>query len=117
MALAQVKAMTLPEAGGERFIVSNGPYSGNDVCVVSEMCSGTLTPKCGAHGRQVLNKEFPDLPDVPKGDTTPGYRESLVATSNFVDGSKAVRVLGITYRSLEETFRDTAKSLITRFNM
>lgn len=44
MALAQVKAMTLPEAGGERFIVSNGPYSGNDVCVVSEMCSGTLTP-------------------------------------------------------------------------
>ncbi|GFZ45475.1 hypothetical protein JCM24511_03201 [Saitozyma sp. JCM 24511] len=98
VALAQVKAMTLPEAGGERFIVSNGPYSGNDVCVV-------------------LNKEFPDLPDVPKGDTTPGYRESLVATSNFVDGSKAVQVLGITYRSLEETFRDTAKSLITRFNM
>jgi hypothetical protein len=74
-------------------------------------------PHRGAHSRQVLNKEFPELSDVPTGDATPGYRESLVATSNFVDGSKAVRVLGITYRSLEDTFRDTAKSLITRFNM
>ncbi|WVQ82102.1 hypothetical protein IAT38_004230 [Cryptococcus sp. DSM 104549] len=97
VALAQVKAMTVEEAGGERFICSNGPYSGNDVCVV-------------------LNREFPDLKNVPIGDVTPGFRETLNATSNFVDGSKASKVLGINYRTLDETMRDTAASLRDRFN-
>ena len=31
---AHVKALTVPEAGGERFIISCGPYSGQDYCDV-----------------------------------------------------------------------------------
>ncbi|KAL7421067.1 low-affinity phosphate transporter [Cryptotrichosporon argae] len=96
VAMAQVRAMTVPEAGGERFIVSNGPYSGNDVCVV-------------------LNRDFPDLPNVPTGNTTPGFRESLNITSNFVDGAKARRLLGISYHGIEDTVRDTVQSLRERF--
>ncbi|WVW79105.1 hypothetical protein I302_101070 [Kwoniella bestiolae CBS 10118] len=98
VALAEFRAMTMEEAGGNRFCVSNGPYSGNDVCIV-------------------LNREFPQLKDVPKGDTTPGYRDTLVAKSNVVDGSKATKILGIKYRTLDETMRDTATSLIQRFNI
>ena len=42
VAIGQVRAMTVPGAGGERIILSNGPYSGNDVCVVSRRayCAG-----------------------------------------------------------------------------
>ena len=108
--------MTVEEAGGQRFITSNGPYSGNDVCVVSG-ASGTLAETCNAgDNEQVLNKAFPDLPNVPKGDPCPEYRKKLVASSNFVDGTKAAKMLGIKYRSLDETMRDTALSLRARFN-
>lgn len=65
---------------------------------------------------QVLNRAFPELPNIPKGDPCPEYRKKLVASSNFLDGAKAARVLGIQYRSLDDTMRDTALSLRTRFN-
>ena len=65
----------------------------------------------------MLNREFPQLPNVPVGVTTPGYRDTLVAKSNVVDGSKAERVLGVTYRPFEDTIIDTALSLNERFNI
>nr|XP_018260628.1 uncharacterized protein I303_07554 [Kwoniella dejecticola CBS 10117]OBR82786.1 hypothetical protein I303_07554 [Kwoniella dejecticola CBS 10117] len=98
VALAEFRAMTTPEAGGNRFCVSAGPYSGNDVCLV-------------------LNREFSQLENVPKANTAPGYREELAKTSNVVDGSKATKILGIKYRTIEETVSDTASSLIKRFNI
>ncbi|WRT70961.1 uncharacterized protein IL334_007960 [Kwoniella shivajii] len=98
VASAEFRAMITPEAGGNRFCVSAGPYSGNDVCLV-------------------LNREMPTLRNIPTANTTPGYREELAKTSNVVDGSKAARILGIEYRTIEDTVRDTVNSLVQRFDI
>ncbi|WWD19047.1 hypothetical protein CI109_103505 [Kwoniella shandongensis] len=96
-ALAHVRALTTPEASGERFITGNGAFSSNDY-VIS------------------IAKTCPDLP-VPKGNEDPAYRKKLIDDNNHFDGSKATRVLGIKYRSQDETFADMAKSLRARFNV
>lgn len=53
---------------------------------------------------------------VAKGNADPAYRKKLIDESNHMDGSKAEKVLGVTYRSKDETLRDMAKSLRARFN-
>lgn len=53
---------------------------------------------------------------VAKGNADPAYRKKLIDESNHMDGSKAERVLGVTYRSKDETLGDMAKSLRARFN-
>jgi len=57
---------------------------------------------------RILRKNFPDrlaeLPEVPAD-----YEEPAAYTA---DVSKSVKVLGMKYRSLEETVTDTAKFAI-----
>ncbi|WVR07580.1 hypothetical protein IAU60_004622 [Kwoniella sp. DSM 27419] len=96
-ALGHVRALTVEEAGGERFITGNGPVSGNDYVLE-------------------IAKDFPDLQNVPKGNDDPSYKDKLNADGILHDGSKATRVLGIKYRPVEETLRDMGKSLRERFN-
>ncbi|OCF31058.1 hypothetical protein I316_07329 [Kwoniella heveanensis BCC8398] len=98
VALAHVRSMSTPEASGQRFLASSERYSGNDVCVI-------------------LNKEFPYLENVPKGDDSPGARERINAVANFMDSAKSQRVLGIQYRPIEDVVRDTTESLVTRFGL
>ncbi|OCF75587.1 hypothetical protein I204_04444 [Kwoniella mangroviensis CBS 8886] len=99
VALIHVRAMSVPEASGERFLASSERYSGNDVCVI-------------------LNNEFPQLlPNVPKGDDSPGARERINAVANFMDSAKSQKMLGIKYRPIEEVVKDTTQSLIDRFNI
>ncbi|WVF71791.1 hypothetical protein IAT40_006599 [Kwoniella sp. CBS 6097] len=98
VALAHVRAMSTPEAGGQRFLASSERYSGNDVCVI-------------------LNKEFPYLRNVPKGDDSPGTRDRINAVANFMDSAKSRSMLKIRYRPIEDVVRDTTESLVARFGL
>ncbi|GMK53594.1 hypothetical protein CspeluHIS016_0101800 [Cutaneotrichosporon spelunceum] len=96
VALAHVRALTVPEAGGERFIVGAGPGSPNDLVLSFE-------------------RHFPERKTYPKGNQS--KVEAINAKSNRYDGSKAERILGIKYHDIDTTARDTAESLIKRLGV
>jgi hypothetical protein len=112
-ALAHVRALEVKEAGGERFICGNGPFSGNDYCVVR------LSPLLALDlaDFQILNKLYPDDKKIPQGDASEGAREKINSESTIHDGSKCAKVLDIKYHSLETTVEDMAKSLKSRFDI
>ncbi|GAB1519085.1 hypothetical protein RhiTH_002151 [Rhizoctonia solani] len=85
VALAHVRALENPEAGGQRFITSGG----------------TL---CWQDALDVL------APPHPRG--TPGSGKGLVHSR--YDASKATSVLGIDFKGLEESVRDTEEGLRRR---
>ncbi|AAW43616.1 hypothetical protein CNBE3560 [Cryptococcus deneoformans B-3501A] len=94
VALGHVRALTVPEAGGQRFIVGAGPFAAQDYC-------------------DVLHKRFPEIPNIPVGK--PNSHDEIVKGANIFDGSKATKVLGIQYSSFEETVVEMAESLRKRF--
>jgi nucleoside-diphosphate-sugar epimerase len=90
VALAHILAFEKSEAGGERFLVSNHfDYQA---------------------GVDALREALPEIKTrVPEG------RPGAIATEKEVyqvDGSKAERVLGVKYRSLGETMRDSFLELL-----
>lgn len=94
LALAHVLAVTVPGAGGHRFFtLADGTYSNQEIC-------------------DFLRKNFPEIRDrVPEGK--PGNGLGLKPGEYFVgDNSKSKKILGITYRGLEESIVDTAKSIL-----
>jgi nucleoside-diphosphate-sugar epimerase len=96
VALAHVRALTVEEAGGERFIVGAGPGSPNDLVVSFE-------------------RHFPDRTTYPKGDAS--KVEAINAKSNRYDGSKAERILGIKYHDIDTSVKDTVESLVKRLGV
>ncbi|TYJ56113.1 hypothetical protein B9479_003223 [Cryptococcus floricola] len=96
-AMGHVRALEVEEAAGQRFITGNNSYSGNDFALS-------------------IAKAYPDLPNVPKGNPDPAYNQKLRDDYNFFDGSKATRVLGLQYRSRDETLGGMARSLRERFD-
>jgi len=96
VAEAHVKALTLPEAGGNRFITSAGPLTGQDIVDI-------------IHG-------FPGdkIPNVPVG--TPGKGAEIAARANVHSGAKATKVLGIEYKTLKVSVEDMYKSLQEKFD-
>ncbi|TXT07349.1 hypothetical protein VHUM_03069 [Vanrija humicola] len=91
VALASVRALTTPEAAGERFILSATPLFGNDVAVVAA--------------------QFPAIKGYTAGNADKAVREKLDAGAVKYDGSKAERVLGFTYVPKDETIRTTLEAL------
>ncbi|KAG8740258.1 methylglyoxal reductase (NADPH-dependent) gre2 [Ceratobasidium sp. 414] len=85
VALAHLRALELPEASGERFITCLGPYTWQDVLDVLP-------------------------PSYPRG--TRGAGKSVTHTR--FDSAKATRVLGIEFRSFEDTIKDTERDLRQR---
>jgi nucleoside-diphosphate-sugar epimerase len=91
LALAHVKAIELDEAADKRFFITAGYFSNKEVC-------------------EIIRRNFPEyekkLPgkDVKGGD----YPKGGVYKFN---NSRTVKVLGIKFRSLEESVVDTVKSL------
>ncbi|PWY73689.1 ketoreductase [Aspergillus heteromorphus CBS 117.55] len=91
VALAHVRAIEVPEAGGQRFFVTSGSYSNKDVA-------------------DVVRKAFPELEDKLPPRDAPSDKPADVYG---YDNKKSIEVLGIQYRSLEESVTDTAKSLLS----
>ncbi|KII86215.1 hypothetical protein PLICRDRAFT_114782 [Plicaturopsis crispa FD-325 SS-3] len=90
LATAHVLALEKSEAGGGRIVVSAGSFLWQDWLDAANALS---PPPLGAY-------------TLPKG--TPGAGKAPgVLPPMFYDTSKASRVLGLTYRSLEETARDS----------
>jgi len=90
LALAHVKALETPEAAGKRFFVTAG-YISNRMLV------------------EIVRKNFPELrsqlpaEDVKGGDIPDGIYK--------YDNSRVQQVLGIKFRTLEESIVDLVKSL------
>ncbi|KAK4688593.1 phosphate transporter, partial [Tremellales sp. Uapishka_1] len=93
VAMAHVKALVVPEAGGERFITGNGAFAGQDYC-------------------DILHKHFKDLKNIPVGN--PGTHAEIVKDMPVFVGAKATKVLGVQYKDLEATVVEMAKSLNER---
>lgn len=91
IATAHVKAATLPEASGQRFVICAGQISSQQI---SDM----------------LRKDIPELLDrTPEGN--PGT-DSLGEGAFDCSSAKAKKLLGLSFRSKEETFVEFAKQLL-----
>lgn len=91
LALAHLKAATVPEASGQRFIICAGQVSSQQIS-------------------DVLRKSLPEVDartpiGVPGGNPLP---EGAYDCSS----EKAKSVLGIKFKSLEETFIDLGRQLL-----
>lgn len=91
LAEAHLKAMTVPEAGGKRFVICVGQVSSQEIS-------------------DVLREKIPELEArTPKGTRrAKGLDEGAYTCSS----AQAEKVLGLKFRSKEETFVDLAKQLL-----
>lgn len=91
VALAHVRALTAPDAGGKRIYVVGGHYSTKRIA-------------------DILRKRFPNLaPTLPPEDAEDDLPDDVYG----FDNSRSRRVLDLTYRSLEESVVDTATSILS----
>ncbi|PSN65150.1 dihydroflavonol-4-reductase [Corynespora cassiicola Philippines] len=89
VALAHVRAIEVAEAAGKRFLAASGPFSNAQIAkIVKEN-----VPE--------LKGQLPDTIEVPK--EKPGY---------VIDTTPAREILGISFRSLQESVIDTVQSLM-----
>jgi hypothetical protein len=86
---AHAKALVTPKAAGERFIVSAGPF-----------CKADLTKS--------LNKAYPEM-KLPEAED--GGAEKANKKAQVFSGKKATEVLGIQYRSIDDTVKDMYESI------
>ncbi|KAK1622566.1 NAD dependent epimerase/dehydratase [Colletotrichum phormii] len=91
IARAHLLAATTPEAGGKRFLVSPGGVSNQQLA-------------------NILREKLPQWEGrIPKGDPA----KATLAEGMFgVDASLAEKVLGMEYRTLEDTIGDTAAQFV-----
>ena len=89
VALAHVKALEVPEAGGKRFFLTAGHYSNADIA-------------------EIIKKDFPDLADKLPAE----IKSDKPADVYGYDNSRSKEVLGLKYRRLEGTIDDTVKSML-----
>lgn len=91
LALAHVKAAEMPEAANQRFFVTAGFFSNEEIA-------------------DIVRENFPELGDkVPgKGTKGGGYPSDGLYT---YDNSRTREVLGVRFRGLRESIVDTVKSL------
>ncbi|KAI9828026.1 MAG: methylglyoxal reductase (NADPH-dependent) gre2 [Thelocarpon impressellum] len=94
LALAHVKAVETPAAAGQRFFVTAGYFSNREIA-------------------DVVRKHFPELGDkLPRPDAKGGDFPSGEDAVYKFDNSRSKEVLGVQYRTLEESIVDTVKSLL-----
>jgi nucleoside-diphosphate-sugar epimerase len=92
LALAHVKAIELAKAADKRFFITAGYFTNKEIAVI-------------------IRNNFPELHDqLPAEDVKGGgYPEAGLYK---YDNSRTVEVLGIKFRSLEQSIVDTTKSLL-----
>ena len=91
LALAHVKAAELPEAANQRFFVTTGYFSNEEIA-------------------DIMRENFPELKnELPvKGTKGGGYPEDGIYK---YDNSRVKEILGVEFRSLKESIVDAVKSL------
>ena len=105
VARMHLRALDLPEAVGERFIASNRFYWHGEIArdlseaYPSRKIPTRVMPDWVFRGLALVIKPLRGL-------------VSLLGTREEVDGSKATRVLGISYRDTDASVRETAQALI-----
>ena len=91
VALAHILALEVPQASGQRYLVTKGHYSNK---MIADIIRESYSP---------FAEKLPPVEDT-KDDTPPdvyGY-----------DNRKSREGLGLTYRSLEECVKDTVASML-----
>lgn len=89
VALAHVRAIEVPEAGGQRFFVTAGHYSNKAIA-------------------DAIRETHPELESqLPKDASS-----DMPADIYEIDNSKSINVLGLKYRPLKQSVADTVKSLL-----
>jgi nucleoside-diphosphate-sugar epimerase len=89
VALAHVRALTVPKAGGNRFYVVAGYFSNKKIA-------------------DIIRDSFPQLADrLPPKDVPDDFPENVYQFNN----AKSKEVLGLEYMGLEKSVRDTAQSI------
>ncbi|WWC63268.1 uncharacterized protein I303_105868 [Kwoniella dejecticola CBS 10117] len=94
VAEAHIRALEVVEASGQRFITGAGYLLGQAIV-------------------DGIHKRFPDAKNVPVGK--PGEYEETTSKMNLFNGDKAKKVLGINYKSLEQSTYETGESLFKKF--
>jgi nucleoside-diphosphate-sugar epimerase len=94
LATAHVRALEVPEAGNERFFIVSGRYSYQKTADV-------------LHASPLIAEV--DKKKIPVGKPTQNYPGSEIYE---VDNSKSRRILGLKYRSFEESIVDAALNMI-----
>ncbi|KIX02453.1 uncharacterized protein Z518_08394 [Rhinocladiella mackenziei CBS 650.93] len=89
VALAHVKAIELPEAGGKRFLVTAGHVSNAAIA-------------------NAIKTQFPNLADNLPAE----IKSDMPADVYGYDNSRSKTVLGLEYRTLDDSVRDTVNSLL-----
>ncbi|KAI1345491.1 ketoreductase [Xylaria sp. FL0043] len=92
VALAHLRAMTVPEAGGNRFYVVGGHFANSQIA-------------------DIIREQFPSLADRLPADTVSDLPDDVYKFNN----GKSRELLGIEYTSLEKSVVDTVKSILERF--
>lgn len=91
VALAHVRALMMPEAGGKRFYVVGGYFSNKRLA-------------------DVIRDRHPELiSKLPSGE---GAKDDFPEDVYGFDNSRSREVLGIEYRGLEESVDDTVVSIL-----
>lgn len=90
VALAHVRAIEVPEAGGHRFFVTAGFFSNKQIV-------------------DVVRETHPELEsELPPKDSPSDFPENIYG----IDNKKSLEVLGLKYRPFKETVSDTITSLL-----
>ncbi|KAJ5133436.1 uncharacterized protein N7443_004934 [Penicillium atrosanguineum] len=90
VALAHVKAIEVPEAGGQRFFITAGYFSNKEIV-------------------EIVRDTHPDLESkLPPKDAPGDLPENIYE----FDNSKSLQILGLKYHTFKETVTDTIDSLL-----
>ncbi|KAI1407530.1 NAD(P)-binding protein [Hypoxylon sp. FL1857] len=89
VALAHLRAMKLPEAGGNRFYIVGGHFSNKRIA-------------------DVIRKSYPEF----AGLLPPDAHDDFPADVYQFDNSKSRKMLGLEYASLEKSVKDTVQSIL-----
>lgn len=95
LALAHVKQIEIPEAAGKRFFATAGYFSNKEIA-------------------DIIRKNFPEYADklpAPDAESTGDYPDGTTDSIYKYDNSRMVDILGIKFRTLEESIVDLVKSL------
>lgn len=91
LALAHVKAIEIPDAADKRFFITTGYFSNKEIV-------------------EIVRKHFPEYESELPGKDVKGGDYPKEGIYKY-DNSRTVEVLGIKFRSLEESIVDLVKSL------